>query len=78
MSVETDIAEIKTMLARMQIQLNNPMLTNKVCSLKDLLIAFNVKRRETVIKRIQQLGIPTVKSKQLQVMESSLREAGVI
>lgn len=78
MSIETDIAEIKQILAFMQEQMNKPLGSSKVYNMKDLLIAFKTTRRETVITRIKQLNIKTLPSKQVQVMEISLIKAGVI
>lgn len=80
MSAETELIEIKRMLAGMQMQLNRMDAGNntKVYHMADLKILFNVKRHETVMKRILQLSIIPLPTRFLQVSAISLIKAGVL
>jgi hypothetical protein len=80
MSAEAELREIKIMLAGMQLQINQMAAGNssKVYHMADLKLLFNVKRHETVMKRIFQLNIIPLPTRFLQVSEISLRKAGLL
>ncbi len=80
MSLENELKEIKIMLSSIQMQLNSTMEANesKVYKMAELKKLFNVKRHETVMKRIQELDIHPLPSRHLQVTEKSLRKAGML
>lgn len=80
MSLEIELKEIKVMLSSIQMQLNAANIENesRVYKMAELKKLFNVKRHETVLKRIQELKIHPLPSRQLQVTEKSLRMAGLL